>query len=54
MTLTRMEMKFILINIINSFGYDGYIGIEYEGSSVDEYSGIEETKNLLEKVKTFT
>ena len=43
-----------MINIVNSFGYDGYIGIEYEGSSLDEYSGIKATKNLLEKVKTFT
>ena len=43
-----------MIDIVNSFGYDGYIGIEYEGSSLDEYSGIKATKNLLEKVKTFT
>ena len=39
-----------MINIVLSAGYNGYIGIEFEGSEVDEIEGIQLTKNLLEKV----
>ena len=39
-----------MINIVLSSGYSGYIGIEFEGSEVDEIEGIQLTKNLMEKV----
>ena len=39
-----------MINIVLSAGYNGYIGIEFEGSEVDEIQGIQLTKNLMEKV----
>ena len=39
-----------MINIVLSAGYKGYIGIEFEGSEVDEIEGIKLTKNLMEKV----
>ena len=32
-------------------GYRGYIGIEYEGGTLDEMSGIKATKELLERVR---
>ena len=39
-----------MISIVLSAGYNGYIGIEFEGSEVDEIEGIHLTKNLMEKV----
>ena len=39
-----------MINIVLSAGYNGYIGIEYEGNNLDEINGIKMTKKLLEKV----
>ena len=42
---------FKMIDIMLSFGYDGYVGIEYEGSKLDEMAGILATKRLLEKVR---
>ena len=40
-----------MMKIVLSHGYRGYVGIEYEGSKVDAYKGIELTKVLLEKVR---
>ena len=39
-----------ILKIVNTAGYNGYIGIEYEGSELDEIDGIKATKNLLNKV----
>ena len=39
------------MNIVLSEGYSGHVGIEYEGTSLDEMSGIRATKKLLEKVR---
>lgn len=39
-----------MMQIVTEFGYDGYVGIEYEGSKLDEYAGIKASKALLEKV----
>ena len=39
-----------MVDIVLSAGYDGHIGIEYEGSELDEIDGILMTKNLLERV----
>ena len=39
-----------MVDIVFSAGYSGHIGIEYEGSVLDEIDGILMTKNLLERV----
>jgi len=36
-----------LMKIVTDAGYDGYVGIEYEGSSLPEEEGIRATKELL-------
>jgi sugar phosphate isomerase/epimerase len=41
---------FKMMDIVLDAGYHGYVGIEYEGSELDEYAGIKATKNLLERV----
>ena len=43
---------FRMMDIVIDAGYSGYVGIEYEGSEMDEMSGIKATKDLLEKVKS--
>ncbi len=39
-----------MMAIVKEAGYTGYVGIEYEGETMDEASGIRATKALLEKV----
>lgn len=39
-----------MMQIVKDAGYRGYVGVEYEGSGLDEYAGIKATKALLEKV----
>ncbi len=39
-----------MIDIVLSAGYDGHIGIEYEGSALEEVDGIMMTKSLMERV----
>lgn len=39
-----------MMGIVLGFGYDGYVGIEYEGTRLGEYEGILASKTLLEKV----
>lgn len=41
-----------MIPIVLSFGYRGYIGIEYEGAKHSEPDGIRLTKKLLETVRS--
>jgi sugar phosphate isomerase/epimerase len=41
-----------MMKIVKEAGYRGYVGIEYEGSTLDEYAGIAATQKLLEKVRT--
>tara|TARA_R110001583_G_scaffold61034_1_gene180847 strand:- start:2823 stop:3764 length:942 start_codon:yes stop_codon:yes gene_type:complete len=36
-----------MLNIVKNAGYKGYIGVEYEGSNLNEIEGIIATKNLL-------
>ena len=43
---------FRMMDIVIDAGYSGYVGIEYEGSGMDEMSGIKATKALLERVKS--
>lgn len=40
-----------MMEIVLSFGYRGYVGIEYEGSRLPEAEGIQLTKKLLETVR---
>lgn len=39
-----------MLDIVKNSGFDGYIGIEYEGNILGEYEGIITTKALIEKV----
>ena len=39
-----------IMDIVKASGYRGYVGIEWEGSSLDEPTGILKTKKLLEKL----
>jgi len=40
-----------MLKIVKAAGYRGFIGVEYEGSGLDEYAGIRATKTLLETVR---
>jgi len=42
---------FRMINIVLDAGYNGYVGIEYEGEEMSEMEGIKATKVLLERVR---
>lgn len=42
---------FKMMKIVVDAGYHGYVGIEYEGSKLDEPAGIIATKKLLERVR---
>ena len=42
---------FKMMDIVLAADYKGYVGIEYEGSTMDEFEGIRATKNLLERVR---
>lgn len=46
---TKIDYKKML-NIVKSAGYNGYIGVEYEGKILSEIEGVHATKNLLEKI----
>ena len=39
-----------MMKIVVDAGYRGWVGIEYEGSKLDEYAGIRATKDLLVRV----
>ena len=39
-----------MMQIIKNAGYNGYVGVEYEGDVLSEEEGIIATKNLLLKV----
>ena len=40
-----------MMKIVTEAGYNGYVGIEYEGDALSEYEGIKATKKLLESVR---
>ncbi len=40
-----------MMNIVLSHGYDGYVGIEYEGGKMGEVEGVKATKKLLERLQ---
>jgi sugar phosphate isomerase/epimerase len=39
-----------MMKIVLAAGYDGYVGIEYEGGELDEVAGIKATKKLLQRI----
>ena len=41
-----------MMQIVSEAGYDGYVGIEYEGRNLGEYEGIRATKRLLESLRS--
>ncbi len=43
-----------LFEIVKATGYDGYLGIEYEGEHLPSKEGIEKTRALVEKVLSGT
>jgi sugar phosphate isomerase/epimerase len=45
---TKMDYR-KLIDIVKASGFEGYIGIEFEGKTQDEEDGIRSTKALIEK-----
>ncbi|MFV0443989.1 MAG: sugar phosphate isomerase/epimerase family protein [Planctomycetaceae bacterium] len=48
----KQETDFLkMMKIVLAAGYNGYVGIEYEGSELDEYEGIRKTKAILEKCR---
>ena len=38
-----------MMQIVQDSGYQGWVGVEYEGKKLDEYAGIKATKALLDK-----
>ena len=40
-----------IMKIVTDSGYDGWVGIEYEGGRLGEPEGIKATKKLLEAIK---
>lgn len=40
-----------MMGIVKEAGFSGYVGIEFEGSELDEVAGIKATKALLEKYR---
>lgn len=42
---------FRMMKIVLDAGYRGYVGIEYEGTKIDEHAGVRATKTLLERVR---
>ena len=39
-----------MMKIVKSFGYTGYVGVEYEGNRLSEVEGIKATRDLLIKI----
>jgi L-ribulose-5-phosphate 3-epimerase len=48
---TKLDYPRLIENVVDKHGYNGYIGIEYEGSRLSEIEGIAACKALLEKLK---
>ena len=48
---TKLDYPRIIENVTEKHGYDGYIGIEYEGGRLSEAEGIKAAKELLDKLR---
>ena len=49
---TRLDFPRLIEIVCDKHGYDGYIGIEYEGREMSEFEGIKAAKALLERLRT--
>lgn len=49
---TKLDYARLIEIVVDKHGYDGYIGIEYEGKRLSEFDGIKACKKLLEKLRT--
>jgi hypothetical protein len=48
---TRTDYRKMLDICVKKHKWDGWIGVEYEGSKLSEPDGIKATKALLEKIR---
>lgn len=48
---TKLDYERLIANVVDKHGYNGYIGIEYEGNEMSEADGIMACKKLLERLK---
>jgi hydroxypyruvate isomerase len=48
---TQTNYRKMMDLVIKKHSYSGWVGIEYEGSKLDEPAGIRATKALLEKIR---
>lgn len=48
---STMDYEKLIGIVVDEAGYNGYIGIEYEGSKRSEYEGISATKALLDRLR---
>ena len=48
---TKLDYERLIATVVDKHGYNGYIGIEYEGNRLSEYDGIKACKALLDKLK---
>lgn len=48
---TRLDFERLIEIVHDKHGYDGYIGIEYEGRQMSEFDGIKACRDLLLKLK---
>jgi len=47
----KKETDFLrMMKIVVAAGYNGYVGIEYEGQCLPERAGIQKSKELLDRV----
>lgn len=49
---TKLDYPRIISTVVDKHGYNGYIGIEYEGDRLSEPEGIKACKALLDKLRT--
>jgi len=49
---TRLDFPRLIEIVCGKHGYDGYIGIEYEGREMGEIEGVKAAKALLERLRT--
>jgi sugar phosphate isomerase/epimerase len=49
---TKLDYPRIISTVVDKHGYNGYIGIEYEGDRLSEPEGIRACKALLDKLRT--
>lgn len=48
---TKMDYAKLIEIVVDKHGYNGYIGIEFEGGRLSEFEGVKRCKALLDKLK---